>query len=68
MGIRKVIKKGGQRRLNKKEELQNEFLGDPGLQVNHQILDWSKLNDSGAEEDYKGLLSFLRGKFDGQTN
>jgi len=55
-------------RLNKKEKLQNEFLGDPGLQVNHSMLDWSKLNDSDAEEDYKGLLSFLRGKFDGQTN
>ena len=50
--------------LNEKEEKMAEFLADPRLNLVSLNLDYKKITDpESVEDDYKGLIKFLKEKF-----
>ena len=50
--------------LNEKEERMREFLNDPRLNTVSLNLDYKKITDpESVEDDYKGLIKFLKEKF-----
>ena len=50
--------------LNEKEERMSEFLDDPRLNTVSLNLDYKKITDpESVEDDYKGLVKFLKEKF-----